>query len=148
MEPCFRSPGLLGTERDMPLAAAAAAAPLVSPFAGKFKITKVRFTGLQLKKFQVFRNQKKSYNNNFTVFENLIENCLLIRKSGSWKNATFFRFCIHCECCEESTRSNITEKTQNSKRLESMQKEEGKEEMMGFLRTRTLLACSTLLLLL
>ena len=33
MEPCFRSPGLLGTERDMPLTAPAA--PLVSPFAAK-----------------------------------------------------------------------------------------------------------------
>ena len=33
MDPCLRSPGLLGTERDMP-----AAAPLVSPFAKFQKI--------------------------------------------------------------------------------------------------------------
>ena len=38
MEPCFRSPGLLGTERDMP---AAVAAPLVSPFAETFKETQL-----------------------------------------------------------------------------------------------------------
>ena len=30
IEPCFRSPGLLGTERDMP------AAPFVSPLAKKY----------------------------------------------------------------------------------------------------------------
>ncbi len=43
MDPCLRSPGLLGTERDMPVAPAPAAdAPFVSPFAknkSKFEIS-------------------------------------------------------------------------------------------------------------